>query len=155
LPEEGEASGKPLDETSKSGNYAEAGTDPSSSKLDPELEKALQHPQVLRAIEEQIGEVEKTRQSYRDGLLAATQIAQASFLSQFPELAAIAPENLPGALELMSRQDPARFAQVKSLIATSEQLLARQEQESRLQAELGVRTSSGSRGLRTRGSTAC
>jgi hypothetical protein len=136
LPEEGEASGEPVDEASKSGNSAEAGTDPSSPKLDPELAKALQHPQVLQAIEERIGEVEKARQSYRDGLLTATQIAQTSFLSQFPELAAIAPENLPGALELMSRQDPARFAQVKSLIASSDQLLARQEQEGRRQAEL-------------------
>ena len=135
LPEAGEASGKPVDETAKSGNVAEAGADPSSPKLDPDLEKALQHPQVLQAIEERIGEVEKARQSYRDGLLATTQMAQASFLSQFPELAAIAPENLPAALEAMSRQDPARFARVKSLIATSEQLLARQEQESRQQAE--------------------
>jgi hypothetical protein len=79
----------------------------------------LQHPQVLQAIEERIGEVEKARQNYRDGLLAATQMAQASFLGQFPELAAIAPENLPGALELMSRQDPAKFARVRSLIASS------------------------------------
>ena len=136
LPEEGEASGNPVDEADKSGNVAEAGAEHSLTKLDPEIEKALQHPQVLQAIDERIGEVEKARQSYRDGLLAATQIAQASFLSQFPELAAIAPENLPAALELMSRDDPSRFARVKSLVATSEQLLARQEQENRLQAEL-------------------
>jgi hypothetical protein len=80
--------------------------------------------------------VEQARQGYRDGLTAATQLAQASFLSQFPEIAAIGPESLPGALELMSRQDPARFARVKSLIATSEHLLARQANENRLQAEL-------------------
>ena len=36
----------------------------------------------------------------------------------------------------MSRQDPAKFARVKSLIASSEQLLARQEQEGRHRAEL-------------------
>jgi hypothetical protein len=136
LQEAGEDPGKTASQPDKSGGAAEAGVDPSSSKLDPELEKALQHPQVLQAIEERIGEVEKARQGYRDGLAAATQIAQASFLSQFPELAAISPENLPDALELMSRQDPAKFARVKSLIATSEQLLARQEQESRRHAEL-------------------
>ncbi len=132
----GKNAGEPANQSDPSGLRAEADAAPSSSPLDPELEKALQHPQVLQAIEERIGEVEKARQSYRDGLAAATQIAQVSFLSQFPELAAIAPENLPGALELMSRQDPAKFAQVKSLIASSEQLLARQEQEGRLQAEL-------------------
>jgi len=107
-----------------------------SEQLDPELEKVLQHPQVLQAIEERIGEAEKARQSYHDGLAAATQIAQASFLGQFPELAAIPPENLPHALELMSRQDPAKFARVKAMVETSGQLFARQAQESRHQAEM-------------------
>ena len=107
--------------------------------LDPELEKALAHPQVRQAIEERVGEAEKAKQSYREGLAAAAQIAQASFLGQFPELAAIPPENLPGALELMSRQDPAKFARVKATVASAEQLLARQEQESRHQAEAARR----------------
>jgi hypothetical protein len=107
-----------------------------ATDLDPELEKALQHPQVLQAIEEKIGEAQRTRQSYLDGLAAATQIAQVSFLSQFPELASVAPENLPGALEQMSRQDPQKFARVRSMIATTEQLFAQQQQESRRQAEM-------------------
>jgi hypothetical protein len=106
-----------------------------AAKLDPELEKALSHPQVRLAIEEKIGEAEKTRQSYLDGLAAATQIAQVSFVSQFPELATVAPENLPAALEQMSRQDPAKFARVHALVATTEQLFAQQQQESRRQAE--------------------
>lgn len=108
---------------------------PLPAELDPMLEKALQHPQVLQAIEERVGEAEKARQSYRDGLTAATQLAQASFLNQFPELAAIAPEKLPGALELMSRQDPEKFSRVKSIVAASEQLLARQADEERHQAD--------------------
>jgi hypothetical protein len=107
-----------------------------ATDLDPELEKALQHPQVLQAIEEKIGEAQRTRQSYLDGLAAATQIAQVSFLSQFPELASVAPENLPGALEQMSRQDPQKFARVRAMIATTEQLFAQQQQESRRQAEM-------------------
>jgi hypothetical protein len=113
----------------------EANGDPTPGELDPEIEKALQHPQVRQAIEQQIDEAEKTRQSYLDGLAAATQIAQVSFLGQFPELASIAPEHLPGALELMSRQDPAKFARVQAMVATTEQLFAQQQQESRRQAE--------------------
>lgn len=112
---------------------------PLSAELDPMLEKALQHPQVLQAIEERVGETEKARQSYRDGLTAATQLAQASFLNQFPELAAIAPEKLPGALELMSRQDPEKFSRVRSIVAASEQLLARQAHEARHQADTARR----------------
>jgi hypothetical protein len=107
-----------------------------AAKLDPELEKALGHPQVRAAIEEKIGAAEKTRQSYLDGLAAATQIAQVSFLSQFPELAGVAPESLPTALEQMSRQDPARFARVQTMIATAEQLFAHRQQESGRQADM-------------------
>lgn len=106
-----------------------------SAGLAPEVEKALRHPQVRQAIEEQLGEVEKARQEYLGGLSAATQIAQMSFLGQFPELASLAHEQLPGALEQMSQQDPGKFARVQALVSTSQQLIAQQQQESLRQAE--------------------
>jgi len=109
--------------------------DPSGDRaadgLDPEIAKVINHPQVRQAIDEKVGEAEKARESYLNGLAAATQIAQVSFVSQFPELASIAPEHLPGALELMSRQDPQKFARVQAMIATTEQLFAQRQQESR------------------------
>ena len=124
-------------------NVARDAADPSGdlavNGLDPEIEKALQHPQVARAIEERIGEAEKTRQSYLSGLTAATQIAQMSILGQIPELVGIAPENLPGALEQMARQDPARYARVQGLIASTQQMFAQQQQESQRQAEMARR----------------
>lgn len=107
--------------------------------LAPEVRKALQHPQIRQAIEEQLGEVEKARQEYIGGLSAATQIAQMSFLSQFPELAGTAPDQLPAALEQMSREDPAKFARVQALVATGQQLLAEQQQEGLRQAETAQR----------------
>jgi len=113
--------------------------DPAVPGLDPEIEKALQNPQVRHAIEEQLGEVEQTRQSYLAGLAAATQIAQVSFLSQFPELAAVLPENLPGALEQLSRQDPEKFERVRTMVTAAEQLLAEQHAENGRQAELNRR----------------
>lgn len=113
--------------------------DSAATGLDPELEKALQHPQVRHALEQQLSAVESTRQTYLNGLAAATQIAQVSFLGQFPELAALAPEHLPGALEQLSRQDPEKFARVRAMVATTEQLLAQQRAESGRQAELGRR----------------
>ena len=113
-----------------------AGAAPATSSLDPELEKVLQHPQVRHALEEQFGETEKVRQTYLEGLAAATQIAQASFLGQFPELAGIAQENLPGALEQLSRDDPAKFGRVKAMIDGTEHLFAQQRAESARQTEL-------------------
>ena len=109
----------------------EAGAD----RLASELEKALQHPQVLQAIEEKISEAETARQSYREGLEAATQIAQMSFLSQFPEFAGMPPEQVPVALEKMSREDPAKLARIQAAVAASEHLLSQRAQERRSQAE--------------------
>ncbi|WP_431204330.1 hypothetical protein ACQ86E_04210 [Bradyrhizobium betae] len=60
-----------------------------STELDPDLEQLMLHPQVRLALEEKIGEVERARRSYADGLDAAMQIAQVSFVSQFPELAGL------------------------------------------------------------------
>lgn len=104
--------------------------------LDPVLAKALEHPQVRQAIDEEIAETHKIRQSYLDALTGATQIAQASFVNQFPELAGVPLENLPAVLEQMSRQDPAKFARVQSAIAATDQLLTRHQQETLRQAEM-------------------
>lgn len=111
------------------------GDETSTTGLDPELEKALQHPQVRHAIEEQLDEAERSRRAYLDGLAAATQIAQVSFLTQFPDLANVPPENLPSVLALLSRQDPAKFARVEAMVKTTEQLFAQQRAEQSRQAE--------------------
>ncbi|WP_342712170.1 hypothetical protein AAFG13_12510 [Bradyrhizobium sp. B124] len=103
--------------------------------IDPALAKALEHPQVRQAIDEEIAETHKIRQGYLDALAGATQIAQASFINQFPELVGVPLENLPGVLEQMSRQDPAKFARVQSAITATDQLLAQHQQESQRQTE--------------------
>ena len=130
-----ETTGTDKPEPEKAGSDPAGNNGDATARLDPELQKALEHPQVRHAIEQKIGEAEKTRQGYLNGLAAATQIAQVSFLSQFPELAAVAPENLSAALGQMSRQDPAKFARVQAMVATTEQLFAQQQQESLRQAE--------------------
>jgi hypothetical protein len=134
---------KEVDQADNAGTESDPATnerahpvDDPSADLDAELDRALRHPQVLQAIGEKVGEAERARQSYREGLEAAMQIAQSSFLSQFPEFANMTPENIPGALELISRQDPAKLARIQAMVAKTEQLVARREQESRHQAEI-------------------
>ncbi|WP_244622389.1 hypothetical protein [Bradyrhizobium ivorense] len=107
-----------------------------ADSLDPVLAKALEHPQVRQAIDEEIAETHKVRQSYLEALTGATQIAQASFMSQFPELVGVPMENLPSVLEQMARQEPAKFARIQSAIAGAEQLLAQHQQEGQRQAEM-------------------
>jgi hypothetical protein len=125
--------GGPNDGVAQPGNSPD--TEFAEDELAPELEKALQHPQVRQAIEEKIAEAEIARQNYRDGLTAATQVAQASFLAQFPEFSAMHPDQLPAALEKLSREDPAKFARIQAAVVASEGLLARQAQEHQRQAE--------------------
>lgn len=117
----------------------ETNTPSAETGLAPEIEKALQHPQVRQAIEERIGEAESARQDYLVGLSAATQVAQIGLLGQFPELLNIAPDQLPAALEQMSRRDPDKFARIEALVATGQQLLAQQQREGLRQVELAQR----------------
>lgn len=111
-----------------------------SAALDPDFEQLLRHPQVRLALEEKVGEVERARRSYVDGLDAAMQIAQASFVSQFPELASLAPERLPEALAQIAHQDPAKLARIQAIVAGSEQLRARQSEEMQRTADAARRT---------------
>ncbi|MGY4159045.1 hypothetical protein ACVINW_004887 [Bradyrhizobium sp. USDA 4461] len=119
---------------------ADPGPGDSGEGLDPALARALEHPQVRQAIDEEIAETHKIRQGYLDTLAGATQIAQASFINQFPELVGVPVESLPGVLEQMSRQEPARFARVQSAIAATDQLLAQHHLESQRQAEAAYRS---------------
>lgn len=111
-----------------------------SAELDPDIEQLLQHPQVRLALEEKVGEVERARQNYAEGLDTAMQIAQASFISQFPELAGLAPERLPEALAQIAHHDPAKLARIQAIVAGSEQLRARQHEEMRRTAEASRRS---------------
>lgn len=110
-----------------------------STAPDPDIEMLMQHPQVRLALEEKVGEVERARQSYVEALDAAMHVTQASFVSQFPELAALPPEQLPAALAQMARQDPAKLSRVQAIVAGSEQLRARQNEETRRAAEASQR----------------
>ena len=103
--------------------------------LDPDLEKLMQHPQVRLALEEKVGEVERARRGYVDGLAAAIQLAQASFVSEFPELAGLPPEQLPTALQRISHQDTSKLARIQAIAAAGEQLSARHRQEQTRHAE--------------------
>jgi len=110
-----------------------------STARDPDIEMLMQHPQVRLALEEKVGEVEQARRGYVEGLDVAMQMAQASFVSQFPELVGLAPEQLPVVLAQMARQDPAKLSRIQAIVAASEQLRARQGEEMRRTADASRR----------------
>jgi 2-hydroxychromene-2-carboxylate isomerase len=125
---------------SKSENPANPASDANDAAaiegLDPELAKALQHPQVAQAIEERLGETEKVRQDYIHALSSAQRVAQMSILSQIPELVGLPPESVQAAFADIASKDPARFARVQALIATTQQMFAQQQQENRRSMEI-------------------
>jgi hypothetical protein len=135
LPEAKADKAEPSKSRSEAANGAQAEAAPAIEGLDPELAKALQHPQVAQALEERLGEAEKVRQNYINGLAAAQQVAQMSILSQIPELVGIPPANVQAAFAEIARRDPARFARVQALIAGTQQMFAQQQQEHHRSAE--------------------
>lgn len=118
------------------GTPNDAGNGYAIEGLDLELAKALQHPQVAQAIEERLGETEKVRQNYLNGLAAAQQVAQLSILSQIPELIGVPQENVQTAFAEIARKDPSRFARIQALIANTQQMFAQQQQEHHRSAEI-------------------
>ena len=78
-----------------------------------------------------------------------------SFLSQFPELAGIAPENMPGDARADVAAGPQKFARVQAMVATSEQLIAQQQQESRARPKWLGRIFMTMRGRRMRAWKPC
>jgi hypothetical protein len=103
---------------------AEAAAD---SKLDPKLEEALKHPQVVQAIEQHLGVAETARKSYAEALNVAQDFARASFMESFPELAAVPLQQLQPALEMMAQQQPERFGKAMATLERVAQLQAAQQ----------------------------
>lgn len=104
------------------------------SELDPEIEKALRHPQVRQAIEQQLGEADRTRQSYADAIGATMDVAKAAFFSQFPELAGLSEAQIPAALQYLAQTAPEKFARIRNTLSQLEQLGAAQQYEKQVQA---------------------
>lgn len=128
--------GEPPPDTSQpEARSTDAVQEPSTGgELDPELEKALRHPQVRQAIEQQLGEAEHARRSYADAIGATMDVAKIAFFNQFPELAGLTEAQIPTALQYLSQTAPEKFARIRSMLTQLEQLSAAQQHEKQAQA---------------------
>ncbi|MCC8961718.1 hypothetical protein H8A95_05130 [Bradyrhizobium sp. Pear76] len=107
-----DAEAKPVEADGK----PEAGdTEPSVDGLDPEVAKALKHPQVRQAIEAEIGRADATRQELSTAIETANRYAQQSLVDHFPELAQIPLENWDAALQILHQHDPQRVQRAMSI----------------------------------------
>jgi hypothetical protein len=100
----------------KPAESADAAPEPAVDGLDPEVAKALQHPQVRQAIEEELGKAEATKQNYAQALNTAHQYAQAMLVEHLPELADLAPEQWAPAIGIINQSDPQRVARAMGVL---------------------------------------
>jgi hypothetical protein len=104
------------------------------AKPEPEteldIEKALNNPRIKAAVEQQFNEAESVRQTFSNAVDTANDFARASFIQNFPEIAALPLEQWKGALAQMAQQQPARFQQaVGTLQRVVELQTAQQHQQ--------------------------
>jgi hypothetical protein len=104
----------------------------STPGLDPEVERALKHPQVREAIERELTEANSVRENYRAAVDQANTFARAAFLETVPELASLPPEQIEAGLHLLSQQNPARF---NAAMATLQRVSQIHNEQQRIQQQ--------------------
>lgn len=111
--EQNEAERKADDER----RVADAPAEPADPQA--EVEKALELPHVKEAIDKITTEAQAARTQYQAGLNEAAAIAQAAFVTQFPELANSPPEQHADIMRQLQHTDPSRFAQLEAMVMNS------------------------------------
>jgi hypothetical protein len=87
---------------------------PVDDTIDPEIRQALENPKIRAALEAEVASVEQARQQYVSATRTAAQLSAAAMFSQWPELSSLTEAQLPVALQLIQRQDPAKAAAIEN-----------------------------------------
>jgi len=101
--------------------------------LDPEVQKALKHPQVRQAIEDELGKAETAKQQYAQALTAVSHLANHELLSIVPALQQIPQDQWPHALNVLREIEPQTFDRAKAVIERGAQAEMLQLQNARNQ----------------------
>lgn len=102
--------------------------------LDPEVERALKHPQVREAIEQELGKAHHAQQAYTQALSVAQQVAQAGLVDTLPELTQIPLDRWAEAISILHQTDPQRVQRAMAIIERGAQVEAAQSQHQQHQA---------------------
>jgi hypothetical protein len=115
--------------------------EPLAEDSESDLEKALAHPKIRAAIEQQAAEAETARHAHVSGLAAATQIAEQSFFSQFPEFTNVPPDQRVAVFAAIAQREPARAESIRAAVMQMGELVAQHGAESsKLAAEHETKT---------------
>lgn len=115
-------------------NIAEVAAEPANDGLDPELSRALKHPQVRQAIEEQLGEAHKAREAYSSGLETTRVHTLATLAEVVPHLAGLSPQQFEQGLAVLAEVDPPRFQTAMNILGRAHTIAQAQQQDQQRQA---------------------
>jgi hypothetical protein len=101
---------------------------PPDGQLHPDVERALQLPQVRQAIEQEFSRAETVRGEFTQALQNASDLARASFLEVAPELAGLSPEQFEQGLQMLSQVAPDRFNSAMNTLGRFAQIQQAQQQ---------------------------
>ncbi len=110
--------------------------EPSIDGLDPDLEKALKHPQVRQAIEQELNSANQSREAYTAGLEQSRVHALASLAEVVPHLAGLPPAQFEQGLDVLRQVDPPAFQQAMNILGRTNAIVQAQQQEQQRQAHV-------------------
>jgi hypothetical protein len=104
--------------------------------IDPEIQQALSNPKVRAALEAEVNSAESARVQYAQATAQAAQLAGASLLASFPELASVPANQLQTAIQVIGVRDPQRAQAINAQLERVQALLSASQQAQHAQAQI-------------------
>jgi hypothetical protein len=104
--------------------------------VDPEIAAALQNPKIRAALEAEVQSAEAARVQYAQATAQAAQLAGASLLASFPELANVPTNQLQTAIQVIGARDPQRAQAINAQLERTQALYAASVQAQNAQAQI-------------------
>lgn len=103
---------------------------PTPTGIDPEVHRAMQHPQVREAMQQEFNKAAQLQQQHAQQVQVANDFAVAAFRSAVPELNGLRTDQFVARLQEIQRTNPARYKQVLGMLDNvGKTAMARQQVE--------------------------
>jgi hypothetical protein len=104
--------------------------------VDPEIAQALNNPKIRAALEAEVQSAEQARAAFAQGARQAAQVAAASVLANYPELANVPTAQLQTAIASIAQVNPQRAIEINAALGRTQALYAASVQAEQAQKQL-------------------
>lgn len=108
---------------------------PTDGELHPEVAKALKHPQVRQAIEQELSTATQSREAYTAALENSRVHTVATLAEVVPHLIGLPPAQLEQGLATLAEVDPPAFNKAMNILGRANTIVQAQQQEHQRQTE--------------------